>query len=530
MSYARKGLNASRRTVLGGAAAGAAATILPTSLTTGHAMASEPARGGTLRMGLGHGSTTDTLDPATYENGFSSGMGLGGLFNYITAVDEQNQIAPELAEEWSASPDAKVWTFKIRSGVEFHNGKTLTPDDVVASLNYHRGANSISAVSSLFEQVDDIRVNGDTVVIELSAGNADYPFIMSDYHLGIQPSDGAGNIADPASGVGAGSYKVVDYIPGVSATLARHPNYWKTDAGWFDEVIMTTIADPAARQNAIMSGQVDVIDRVDTKTANLLAQHPDVNLKEATGTLHYTLPMRTDMAPFDDNNVRQALKYAVNREDIVDKILRGFGVPGQDTPITPANRFYSTEIGAATYDPDRAKWHLQQSGLDSLSVDLSTSEAAFVGAVDAAVLYREHAAAAGIDINVIREAADGYWSDVWMQKAWCTCYWGGRPTEDWMFSTAYAADAPWNDTYWKHDRFNDLLIQARSELDEDLRREMYREMQEIVATEGGVVVVAYANHVDAASTRLSHGPHVAGNWNLDGGRMMERWWFNDLQS
>ena len=410
--------------------------MAPTAFGVARARADEPKRGGTLRLGVGHGSTTDSLDPATFENGFSSGMGMGGLFNFLTEVDEQNQLAPELAEEWSASPDAMTWTFRIRKGVEFHNGKTLTPDDVVASLNYHRGADSISAVSSLFEPVEDIRADGDTVVISLNAGNADYPFIMSDYHLGIQPSDGEGNIADPASGVGAGSYMLESYEPGVRVELRRHPNYWKADRGWFDAVEMTTIVDPAARQNAIMSGQVDAIDRVDTKTAHLLDGHPNVNLLAVASTLHYTAPMRTDMAPFDDNNVRMALKHAVNRDDIVDKILRGYGVVGQDTPITPANRYFAGDIDHATYDPDKAKWYLQQSGVDSLSVDLSTSDAAFVGAVDAAVLYKEHATAAGIDINVVRESPDGYWADVWMQKGWCTCYWGGRPTEDWMFSTA----------------------------------------------------------------------------------------------
>lgn len=523
-------LNATRRTVLGGAAAAGAAAAMGPAVLGGNAAGADshmPKRGGTLRIGMGHGSTTDTLDPATFENAFASSMGMGGLFNYLTAVDEKNQLAPELAEEWEATPDAMTWTFKIRKGVVFHNGKTMTPDDVVASLNYHRGEDSISAVSSLFEQVVDIRAEGDKVVVELNAGNGDYPYIVSDYHLGIQPSDGEGNIADPKSGIGAGSYMVVEYEPGVAATLERNPNYWKTNAAWFDAVQMTTIADSGARQNAIMSGQVDVIDRVDLKTADLLERHPDVDLVEATGTLHYTLPMRTDMAPFDDNNVRMALKYAMNREEVVDKILRGHGVPGQDTPITPANRYYADDIEAASYDPDKARWYLKQSGLDSLAVDLSTADAAFVGAVDAAVLYKEHAAAAGIDINVIREASDGYWSNVWMNKPFSTCYWGGRPTEDWMFSTAYAADAPWNDTFWKHDRFNELLIQARAELDEGLRREMYREMQQILATEGGVLVAMYANHVDAASTALRHGPDVAGNWGLDGGRLMERWWFDD---
>jgi len=519
-------LHASRRDVLAGSAALGVAAGMGPAILGNRARAADPQRGGTLRMGLGHGSSTDSLDPGSYENGFTSSMGMGGLFNYLTAVNEFNQLAPELASEWDASPDAKVWTFKIRDGVEFHNGKTMTADDVVASLNHHRGPDSTSAVSSLFEQVVDMRADGNTVVIELTAGNADYPFIVSDYHLAIMPSDGEGNI-DATSGIGAGSYMLVSYEPGTEAIMARFPNYWKSDRGWFDGVEMLTIADPTARQNALVTGQVHVIDRVDLKTADLMAQDPNVELVEATGTLHYTMPMNTTVAPFDDNNVRMALKYAIDREDLVDKILRGHGVAGNDHPIAPVNRYHADNIEQHTYDPDKAKWYLKEAGLDSLAVDLSTSDAAFVGAVDTAVLYKEHAKAANIDINVIREAADGYWSDVWMQKPWCTCYWGGRPTEDWMFSTAYSADAPWNDTFWINDHFNELLLSARAELDENLRAEMYAEMQGIVSNDGGALVAMFANNVDAASTQLGNSGQIGGNWGLDGGRLMERWWFLD---
>ena len=140
------------------------------------------------------------------------------------------------------------------------------------------------------------------------------------------------------------------------------------------------------------------------------------------------------------------------------------------------------------------------------------------------MLYKEHAAKAGIDINVVREPNDGYWSNVWMQKPWCMCYWSGRPTEDWMFSTAYAEDANWNDSFWTHDHFNTLLKAGRSELDEAKRREIYFEMQQIVRDEGGVVVPMFANYLYAMSTKVQHG-ELAANWDLDGLKGMERWWF-----
>jgi peptide/nickel transport system substrate-binding protein len=124
----------------------------------------------------------------------------------------------------------------------------------------------------------------------------------------------------------------------------------------------------------------------------------------------------------------------------------------------------------------------------------------------------------------VREPNDGYWSDVWMKKPFCAVYWGGRPTEDWMFSIEYAADAKWNDAYWKHERFNKLLKLARAELDEKKRREMYVEMQHIVRDQGGVVVPMFANYVMGLTEKVQHGK-MGANWDLDGLRSVERWWF-----
>ena len=155
---------------------------------------------------------------------------------------------------------------------------------------------------------------------------------------------------------------------------------------------------------------------------------------------------------------------------------------------------------------------------------LHAADAAFEGAVDAAVLYREHAAKAGIKIEVIMEPNDGYWSNVWIKKPWCMCYWSGRATADWMFSTTYAEDAAWNDTLWKHNRFNMLLKEARADLDESRRREMYVEMQRIVRDEGGAIIPVFGNWIEAANNNVKF-EEPAGNWEMDGHRCAERWWF-----
>ena len=164
--------------------------------------------------------------------------------------------------------------------------------------------------------------------------------------------------------------------------------------------------------------------------------------------------------------------------------------------------------------------------MENLKVELSASEAIWNGAIDAVVLYREQAAKAGIDLVAKRVPNDGYWSNVWMKHPWCASYWSGRPTEDWMFSQGYADDSSWNETFWKNDRFNKLLRTARAELDDAKRRDMYWEMQAIVRDDGGSVIPLFANHIMAFDkNRLAHPDKVAGNWNLDGYKLIERWWF-----
>jgi peptide/nickel transport system substrate-binding protein len=236
--------------------------------------------------------------------------------------------------------------------------------------------------------------------------------------------------------------------------------------------------------------------------------------------------MLTNISPFDQINVRQALKYGINRQEMVDKILLGHGAVGNDHPIGPANQYYASDLPQLEYDADRARHHLKKAGLDSLSIDLSASNGAFSGAVDAAQLYQASAKSAGININVVQEPADGYWSNVWLKKPWCACYWSGRATEDWMFATAYESGVPWNDTHWENARFQELLQAARAELDSTKRRAQYYEMQALMSSEGGTIVPMYANYVGAHSSRITNSGTIGNLWQMDSSRLIERWWMS----
>lgn len=505
----------------------AAGIALPSALTIADkALADSPKSGGLMKLGLGFGSTTDSLDPATGENGFIQAL-VYAYANNLTEVGPNGKLRGELAESYE-STDATTWIFNLRKDVTFHNGKTLTADDVMASFNHHRGEESKSAVKSLVDPIISMVSDGpNRVIMTLATADAGFPFIVSDYHLVILPSvDGK---VDALAGVGTGGYSIGAFDPGVRASLKRNPSYWKEDAAHVDAVEILSLLDTTARQNAIMNGDVHVIDKVDPKTVSLLSRVPTLDILEVAGTLHYAMPMRIDTPPFDNRDLRLALKYAVKRQELVDKILLGHGEIGNDHPISSSMQFHASNLPQREFDPEKAMEHYKTSG-HSGTIKLSTSDAAFAGAVDAALLIAASAKEVGIDIEVVREPSDGYWSNVWNKKPWCTTFWGGRATEDWMYQSAYVKDSKWNETVWRDtpdaNRFNELVVAARAELDDDKRREMYAETQRLIRDDGGTIVPMFANHIAAVSKEIGRSETIAGNWQLDGNKSIERWWFS----
>lgn len=516
-----------RRTFMQGALALGVSVTTATAFTD-KVRAATPKKGGRFVQALTGGATSDVLDPGEINDSYMIQVSSGQLRNNLTEIAPNGDLIGELAESWEATPDAKTWTFELRKGIEFHNGKTLDADDIIASLNHHRHEDSTSAAKSLVEQAADIRSDGkNTVVIELKAGNADYPVLMSDYHLGICPANSDGTM-DWQSGIGTGGYSLVNFDAGVSTVVKRNPNYWKGGRAHFDEVENLQIADLTARTSGLQNGSLDCIANADPKTLHLLKKTPGIKVLQTNGNKHATLPMLVDIPPFDSNDVRLALKYAIDREQWLDLILRGYGEVGNDFPIGPANTYRATtdEIPQRMYDPDKARYHLKKAGHDKLTVQISMADTAFTGAVDAGQLYRESARPAGIDIEVVREPDDGYWSAVWQNKPWCASYWGGRPTEDWIFSLIYATGASWSETRWGNERFMELLVQARVELDEKKRREQYVEMQRIVRDDGGAVIPLFMAYVQATNDKVMWGDVVGNNWELDGHKNAERWWFS----
>lgn len=508
-----------RRTFLERTAAlGFAAAAMPFA----GARAQEPKRGGELRLGMAETGPAESLNPATMSTAVDFNVTMGQLRNALVEIDAAGNAIPELATGWEPSADAAKWTFAIRDGVDFHDGKRMTAEDVIYSINYHRDDASQSAVKPLLAGIKEIRADGKNVVFELEAGNADFPYILSDYHMQIFP---AGTQAgDFIKGIGTGGYVLESFEPGVQARTVRNSNYWKEGRAHFDSIHTIGINDAIARTTALQGRSIDVMNRPDLKMLGLLAQMPGIEVADAKSKRHFTLPMRTISDPYSNNDVRLALKYLVDREDLLNRILQGHGELGNDTPINSSYRYFNPDLPQTAYDPDKALFHLRKAGLENTTFQLHASNAPFAEALDVALLVSEHAKRAGVTIEVVRASDATFWDETWKQVGWTLGQWFGRPTEDMMFTLGYQTGGDWNETYWSNARFDELLLQARSELDDERRRAMYYEMQQIMHDEGGMIAPLFTNQATAHSDALGHG-EVAGNAELDGLRIAERWWF-----
>ncbi len=485
-----------RREFMGRMGALGVSAALANTMLADAVRAAGPQKGGTLRVAIQGGSSSDSLDPALAANSVATQVNrFWG--EALVELAPGGGIQGKVAESFESSPDATVWTFKLRPGITFSNGQNVTAEDVVATIERHSGEETKSGALGLLRNIKDVRADGDSVVIELDGPNADLPYYMADYHLMIQPNGGKD---DPTAAIGTGPYILKDVEMGVRFVAEKNPNYWG-DLGNAETIELLVINDNTARVAALQSGQVDMIDRVPPRTAGLVARAPGVNVHTTSGPGHYVFIMHCNTAPFDNNDVRLALKHGINRQEMVDKILFGYGSVGNDTPINASYPLY-TELEQRTYDPDKAKFHLDKSGFDG-SILLRTSDNSFPGAPDAAALFQQSLSSAGIDLEIKREPNDGYWSEVWNAQPFCTSYWGGRPTQDQMFTTAYLSTADWNDTRFNNEQFDQLLVAARAELDEGKRKQMYADMGTILHNEGGLICPMFNDFIDATSDRIA---------------------------
>ncbi|MEI9425588.1 membrane dipeptidase [Mesorhizobium sp. Cs1299R1N1] len=298
---------------------------------------------------------------------------------------------------------------------------------------------------------------------------------------------------DPAKGIGTGPFILDSAQPGVRYNFKRNPKYFRPERPLFDELEILVINDDMARVSSLLAGSTHFASELTPNIVGRLKSSPSIKIDVAGTTTFNYFVMQTNKAPFDNPDLRLALKYAVDRNLILKTTQAGYGTIGNDNPINSIYPLYS-ELPQHTYDPDKASFYYKKSG-HSGAIDLYVSESVFPGAVNAAELFQQSAAKAGITINPKRVPTDGYWSDIWMKKPFCASYFGSLATEDQAFTQPFASDSPWNDGNWYRPAFDRLLVQARSELDVEKRTTHtgYRSSMEIMEISKTPVIFTHSN-------------------------------------
>lgn len=489
---------AKRRDVLAMLMAGGMQATLAGSLAglAGVAHAQTPRRGGRIRVAGATAAINDTLDPAKQSN--QSDYIRGSMFyNGLTALDGSLTPRPALAEEFTTR-DAITWVFKLRKGVQFHDGKPLTPADVVFSLMRHKDPATASKAKALADQIEDVKATGpNEVTIRLSAPNADLPVILGTFHFHIV-KDGT---TDFNAGIGTGPYKVKEFKPGVRSIAVRNEAYWKPGRPYLDEIEYVGIGDEGARVNALLSGDLDLVGSVNPRSVQRVRDSAGHAIFETQAGQYTDLVMRRDGGPGSNPDFVMAMKYMFDREQMKRSIALGHAVVANDQPIDPTNRFYFAGLPQRAFDLDKAKFHLQKANLGSAPIPVVASPAALYS-VEMALVMQQTAQKLGLNLDVKRMPADGYWSNHWMKSPVGFGNVNPRPSADTLFTQFFKSDAAWNESGWKSEKFDQLLVAARAETDDAKRRRMYADMQVLVHEQGGIGIPLFLASIDGHSKKL----------------------------
>ncbi len=472
----------------------ALASGLATLATTAHAQT--PRKGGRITVATNGSGVNDTLDPARQSNQTDYCRGFM-FYNGLTVLDGTLTPQPQLAEEFSTK-DAKTWVFKLRKGVSFHDGKPLTPADVVFSMMRHKDAATASRAKVLADQIESVTASGpNEVTFRLSSPNADLPVILATFHFHIVKA----GTTDFSAGIGTGPYKVKEFKPGVRSVAVRNENYWKPNRPYLDEIELVGISDESARVNALLAGQLDLVSSVSTRSVERVLAGGKHGIFETKSVSYTNLIMRRDSAPGNNLDFVLAMKHLFNREQLLKSIQLGRGVVANDQPIATSNRFYYKGLPQRPYDPEKAKWHLKKANLGSAAVPVVVSPAA-TNSVEMALVMQHAAKQIGLNLDVKRMPADGYWSTHWMKHPVGFGNINSRPSADLALTLFFKSDAPWNEAGWKSEKFDQLLVVARGETDQAKRAQMYADMQVMVHNEGGIGIPMFISSIDGHNGKL----------------------------
>ena len=513
---------ATRRDVMGWLIAGgatiAAAGSIVTSATS--AMAATPKKGGRISFAADLHGPSDTLDPGLNTSTIDYTRGRSH-YNGLVQFNEDMSVRPELAEEFSANSDNTEWTFKLRKGVKFHDGSAFTADDVIYSMGRHYGDISTSTAKTLVADVTEwVKVDNHTVKAVMVGPNGDLPKILGTPQFKII-KDGTTDFQNP---VGTGPYTLKEFNPGVRSLHTRNEDYWREGAN-ADEIEIFAITDKVARTSAVIAGDIDLMMSLDPKAIPQIEAAPGVGIWSVASGAYSGICIMSNSAPGNNPDFVLAMKYIQRREKILRSILKGHGTVGNDNPINVAyGADFCNELPIRQHDLDKAKFHLQKSGVTEATIQVAEVQP---GITDTVLLMQREAQKIGLNLNINKVPNDGYWGSVWMKTPMNVTSWNMRPTANMMMNLAFAPTAPWNDTLWSNERMGQLLVESRAVTDATLRHEMYCEMQTLISNESGMIIPAHVNFIDAISDKIE-GISRMPLGNLGGYEWPEFAWRNDV--
>ena len=497
------GRGLSRRDMLTvlGAAGVTAASAGHLFTAAGEAYAATPKKGGSVRFASDLHGPSDTLDPQLFTSTIDYSRGRA-LYSSLTQFRDSIVPQPELAEEFESNADVTEWTFKLRKGVKFHDGTPLTADDVIWSLSRHTMEGSKSKAKTLVAGVKEWKkLDSHTVRAIMDAPNADLPAILATFHFKILKKD----TTDFQNPVGSGPYRLKEFKPGVRSVHVRNDDYWR-DAANFDEIQIFAITDSVARTNAMMAGDIQMMQALDPKQVKQVEKNQNVRVISTKSGAYMGICCMQNASPGNHWDFVQGMKALPRRKRVVRSILKKHGTVGNDHPINVAyGPDFCDELPVREHDLDKAKFHFKKAGISS--AELNVAEVA-PGVTDMCLTVQRDAQKAGLDLKIKKVPNDGYWGAVWMKTPLNVVTWNMRPTANIMLTLAFAPDAPWNDTLWKNARFGKILKEVRGVTDEAKRHEMYCELQRLAHEGSGMVIPAHRNYVDATAASIHGIPTV----------------------
>jgi len=460
---------------------------------------------GTLRFtdGLAYGGS-ENLDPVD-EARFWPAISL--LYDRLTepAFDSMTPT-PSLAESWESNETGDVWTFNLRDDVFFHDGTQLTSADVAYSAN-HWKTSETSILATTFEVVDSIETPDDfTIVFNLTQPVVTFPLTVMDYRARVMPVDGLPGVLE--TGMGSGPFKLETLdVEGVSVLVAND-DYWDGPPG-VAAIEIYGIADVEAQATALLSGQLDW-QGVTYEISQRFEGNDDYNITQIPGGDWSGFVMRTDIAPFDNLALREAMHLVVDRQKMLDLALSGAGMVSCDSAVMPSD---PSVLSPCTYeqDFDAAREKLVEAGYpDGFEIDLYTADVCqdWTALTE---IFQQDAAQAGITVNIVNTSSDGFWTEAWMIEPFVMTCWNAR-LADAALNEIYRGGGSWNESFWNVPEFDALLDAARAEPDSDTRNQHYLDAQLMLHEQGGTIIPYYSNLVRVMKTCIDGIPPLSDIW------------------